>query len=34
MIRARYEYAEEGAPALSSFIDEFLKGHPRRHRAG
>lgn len=33
VIRARYEYAEEGAPVLSSFIDEFLGGHPRRHRA-
>jgi predicted GTPase len=33
LIRARYEYAEAGAPALSSFIDEFLNSHPRRHRA-
>jgi len=29
VIRARYEYAEEGAPALSSLIDEFLAGRWR-----
>lgn len=26
VVRARYEYAEAGAPALSSFIDRFLAG--------
>jgi predicted GTPase len=26
VIRARYEYAEEGVPALSNFIDDFLGG--------
>ncbi len=34
VIRARYEYAEDGAPALSSFVDEFLRRHSRRPRAG
>ncbi|HEV2335247.1 MAG TPA: cyclic 2,3-diphosphoglycerate synthase [Stellaceae bacterium] len=33
MIRARYEYAEDGAPALSSFIDAFLADRARWPRA-
>ena len=34
VIRARYDYAEEGTPALSSFVDEFLADRAQRHRAG
>jgi predicted GTPase len=28
IVRARYEYAETGTPALSGFVDRFLQGHP------
>ena len=34
VVRARYEYAEDGAPALSSFVDRFLADRAQRHRAG
>jgi predicted GTPase len=34
VIRARYDYAEDGKPALSSFLDEFLARHPQQRRAG
>ncbi len=29
VIRARYDYAEDGTPTLSGFIDQFLAAHPR-----
>ena len=29
VVRARYDYAEDGAPTLSDFVDAFLAAHPR-----
>jgi predicted GTPase len=34
VIRARYDYAEDGTPALSSFVDQFLADHSQPHRTG
>ena len=34
VIRARYDYAEDGTPGLASFVDAFLARHPRGSRAG
>jgi predicted GTPase len=34
IVRARYEYAEIGTPALSSFIDSFLLRLPRGRASG
>jgi predicted GTPase len=30
VVRARYEYAEDGTPALSTLVDSFIAGLPRR----
>jgi hypothetical protein len=30
IVRARYEFADAGAPTLGSFIDAFLEQHPIR----
>ena len=32
VIRARYDYAEDGAPTLSSFIDQFLSDRAQQPR--
>ena len=34
VIRARYDYAGDGTPALSSFVDAFLDRHSRANRVG
>ncbi len=34
VIRARYDYAEDGTPGLSSFVDKFLVDRMQCHRAG
>lgn len=34
VIRARYQYAEDGSPGLSSFVDAFLVDRAQRQRVG
>jgi predicted GTPase len=34
VIRARYDYAEDGTPGLASVVDEFLAHYSRQHRVG
>jgi len=34
VVRVRYDYAENGAPGLSTFVDEFITRNPRGHRFG
>jgi predicted GTPase len=34
MIRARYDYAEDSAPGLASFVDAFLARHSGGSRVG